>query len=136
MATTGKVKGNAIGIYVGGSLVACATNASLDLTYETIDATCKDQDGQKQILLGQKGASISVDGLTQYDAAYGIEDLQVSFNAGTQVAVKWSTEVTGDSYYQMNAYCTGISQTAGLNEVATYSATFESDGAIVYAAVS
>lgn len=132
MATTGKVKGNSIGIYVGGSLIACATNANLDLSYESIDATCKDNDGQKQVLLGQKGMTFSCDGLIQYDATYGVEDLQAVFNAGTAVTVMWSTEVTGDYRYSASCYMMSLSETGGLNEVGTWSATFESDGAITY----
>lgn len=36
------VKGNDMGIFIGGSLIGCLTNATFSSTNETIEVTCKD----------------------------------------------------------------------------------------------
>lgn len=134
MATTGAVKGNLLGVYVDVSgtdtLIACTTGGSFSASLETIDATCKDNDGARAILPGGQTWSMSVDGLIKYDAAYGMEDLWTLFAAKTQVTVRWSTEVAGDTYKEGSAYITSFEETAGLNEVSTYSVSFEGTGTI------
>tara|TARA_R110000803_G_scaffold79837_3_gene145555 strand:- start:99 stop:404 length:306 start_codon:yes stop_codon:yes gene_type:complete len=71
--TAGVLHSNAIGIYVlnganNYEAVAYSTSGSLELSRETIDATTKDNDGAKTIILGGEGWSMSCDGVVNYSA--------------------------------------------------------------------
>lgn len=130
MATTGVFNGNILGIYVGGTLILCATSESFELTNAEIDATCKDNSGARQVLMGQQSWSMSFEGLTKYDAAYGIEDLRTLALNKTSATFRWSTEVTGDTYMEGTGYISSFSENAGVNEVATYSISITGTGSI------
>ena len=63
MATTGTVKGNLVGVYIldgdGDNdalydLIACGTNATLNISNEMIETVCKDNDGARSVLLDNK----------------------------------------------------------------------------------
>lgn len=134
--TSGAFKGNLFGLYIGGTLIACARDCSFDGTNETIDATCKDNDGAKQVLLGQQGGTFNVDGLVVMDASYGFVDLIGVWLNKTEVVVLMSTEETGDTTITASCLLTNITVNGPLNDVANFSATFETTGAITTPTVS
>ena len=43
--TTGAISGNSVLFYNEGVLVTCTTGATLNITNETLETTCKDNDG-------------------------------------------------------------------------------------------
>lgn len=163
MATTGKVRSNKIGIYfaptlnsdndtdVSGTygdsatdesdtfeLVACATSGSLSASTEIIEATTKDNDGQREILIGGVTWNMSVEGMIQFDTSASVQgsgDLFDLWAAKTKFRVAWTTGENGDYMYYGDAYITQIEESAGLNEVATFSATLEGDGALTKALI-
>ena len=55
--------GTELGVYIGGTLIAAATDCSLSLNMETIDITTKDSSGYRELLGGLKSGSISCSGL-------------------------------------------------------------------------
>ena len=59
MATTGKIDGNNLLIYVQGSAVACTTSASLSMSMSSIDTTCKDSGGWASSIAGLKNWELS-----------------------------------------------------------------------------
>jgi len=164
MATTGKIRSNAIGVYISNTvlpdagltyagttfgdgateddvfeLIACATNGSFSGSMEVIDATTKDNDGQREILTSALSWSMSVDGLVDYSvsaSARAATELFDLWKAKTKVRIAWTTGVTGDVMLWGNAYITSYEETAGLNEVATYAVTFEGDGSITKSTIS
>ena len=153
MPTTGKIRSNAIGVWVANStpaitggtygdvtgeattyeLVACSTSGTFSGTRELIEATTKDNDGAREILTGGITWSITCEGLIEYGlgttvrSAHDVFDL---WEGKTKVRVAWSTGVDGDTLYYGDAFVTSYEETAGLNEVASFSATFEGDGLI------
>jgi TP901-1 family phage major tail protein len=158
MATTGKVRSNAIGVYISNTalpdagltyvgptfgdgatedddfeLIACATSGSFSGSMEVIDATTKDNDGQREILTSALSWSMSCDGLIDYSTAAGSKSATELFDlwkAKTKVRIAWTTGVDGDVMLWGDAYITSYEETAGLNEVATYAVQFEGDGSI------
>ena len=168
MATAGKVRSNKIGVFIsnqapGGAgdgtvisgatfgdntdssfeddtfeLIACATSGSFSAQTDVIEATTKDNDGQREILIGGTTWSMSAEGLIQYDLATDVRssiDLFDLWSGKTKVRIAWTTGADGDYMYFGNAYVTSIEETAGLNEVATFSVSFEGDGSITKAVV-
>jgi len=139
MATTGIVKGRLLGVYVSEDsgatydLVAHARNATLSLNSDEIDITTKDSSAWKEILDGQKSWSVSVDGLITYDTESDkdqADDLAALLIAGTQITLKFSTDVTGDTKYTGNAFVQSIELNAADNDASSYSATFGGNGAL------
>ena len=157
MATTGKIRSNAIGVYVsttegafttgvtGGTfgdtaheddtweLIACATSGSFSGSLEIIDATTKDNDGQREVLPGGLQWSMSAEGMVQFDLAATVNGNLSLFDLWAdkkQIRVAWTTGAAGDYMYYGLAYITSFEESAGLNEVATYSVSLEGDGAI------
>lgn len=132
MATTGIMNGTLLGVYVGSTLIAHATEGSISLSMDTRDATSKDSSGTRDLLEATKSGTISVSALYAEDATYGVDDLMTSWAARTALTVKFSTEVSGDHYWSASAYITSLEVSAGMEDNVTYSATFELSGAITY----
>jgi TP901-1 family phage major tail protein len=155
MATTGKIRSNAIGVYLSSDrglttiddtaaddtyeLVACATSGSFSGSMEVLDATTKDNDGQREILTGGLTWSMSAEGMVQYNLGSTLTsslDLFDIWTGKTKVRLAWTTGTSGDYMYYGNAYITSYEESAGLNEITSYSVTFEGDGSITKATVN
>ena len=136
MATTGIMNGTLLGVYVGSTLIAHATEGSISLSMDTRDATTKDSSATRDLLEATKSGTISVSALYAEDATYGVDDLMTAWSARTTLTVKFSTEVTGDHYWEASAYVTSLEVNAGMEDNVSYSATFELSGAITYGVVS
>lgn len=136
MATAGIMNGTLIGVYSGSTLISHATEGSISLNLDTRDATTKDSSGTRDLLEGVKSGTISVSALYADDATYGVDELMTAWSGRSTLTIKFSTEVTGDSYWSASAYVTSLEVNAGMEDNATYSATFELTGAITYASVA
>ena len=119
-------------------LIAAATSGSFSGSRDVIDATTKDNDGRREILIAGSQWSMSADGLIQYDLGGTVENAISLFdlwNGATKVRLAWTTAQDGDYIYYGDAFITSYEESAGLNEVATFSVSFEGDGAITKALV-
>lgn len=119
-------------------LVAAATSGSFSGSRDVIDATTKDNDGRREILIAGSSWSMSADGLIQYDlkaTVNGNIELFDLWRNATKVRLAWTTGQDGDYVYYGDAYITSLEESAGLNEVATFSVSFEGDGDITKALV-
>ena len=130
MATTGTVKGNLVGVYIqDGStfdLIACGTNASLNITNDMIETVCKDNDGARSVLPGQQSINITIEGLTAFDNV-GRTELFAAVKDKTQLTLRYGSGVTGDPFVQVNAYITSFEETAPLNDSTSFSVSFDCD---------
>jgi hypothetical protein len=129
MATTGTVKGNLVGVYIddgasGYDLIACATNASLNITNDMIETVCKDNDGARSVLPGQQSVSISIEGLTAYNNV-GRTQLFASVKDKTLLTLQYGSGVSGDPYVQVDAYISSFEETAPLNDSTSFSVSFD-----------
>ena len=131
MATLGTVKGNLVGVYIndgsdGYDLIACGTNASLNITNDMIETVCKDNDGARSVLPGQQSINITIEGLTAFDNV-GRTELFAAVKDKTQLTLRYGSGVTGDPYVQVNAYITSFEETAPLNDSTSFSVSFDCD---------
>ena len=136
MASTGIMNGTLLGVYAGGTLIAHATEGSISLSMDTRDATTKSSSGTRDLLEATKSGTISVSALYAEDAAYGVEDLMTAWSGRSTLTVKFSTEVTGDRYWEASAYVTSLEVNASMEDNVSYSATFELSGTITYGTVA
>lgn len=127
MATAGKVNGNLLLIYMEGEAIACTTEATVNITNEQIEVTCKDNDGAKSYTLGGQDWNFTVGGIFSFDNN-GIDPLLDVALGKTVVTVRFGTDEVGDFFLQGEAVITSLSITSPLNAVATYTATFQSNG--------
>ena len=133
MATTGVVNSTLMVIKVGSSTVACLTDASLSMTQESRDTTCKDSSSWTNVLAAKRSWEVSGTGLFAYDATYGGKDLATLFIGGqsTLSTIKWGTTVSGDTIYSGTALLTSLSLNgAGTDENTTFEFTFQGVGAL------
>lgn len=131
MPSVGVIKGEQFRLYLGGAVVAYATECSIDLTAAEVEIVHKDNAGAswRNVQLGQKSGTVNVSALFSEDGAANTHD--VLFNAlanGTSLTAMCSTEVAGDYRYNMTLVCTSFSVNATVNENASFSATFAIDG--------
>ena len=131
--------GTELGVYIGGTLIAAATDCSLSLNMETIDITTKDSAGFRELLGGVKSGSMSVSGLVDYNDASNkdVSDLFTALNDRTSLTLKFgkATPVVGEDFnYSASGFITSIEQSGGTEDTATYSATFELSCAITQTA--
>lgn len=133
MATTGTVKGNLVGVYISDGaatpsydLIACGTNASLNISNEMIETVCKDNDGARSILPGQQTVSMTIEGLSAYDNV-GRTELFAAAKDKTQLTLRYGSGVTGDPFVQVDAYITSFEETAPLNDSTSFNVTFDCD---------
>lgn len=128
--TTGIVNGTDLLLYVGGTAVAHSKSHTLSVSHEPRDATTKDSNGWDESLEGMRSWSIDGEALQAFDANYGHSDLLALITTRTKVTVKFSTEVTGDSYWTGEAWLTACELEAGTEESASYSFSFKGTGAL------
>lgn len=123
------INGNDIGIYVGGVLIGCLTGADWTSARNSIDVTCKDNSGDKAVILGGADTSISFNGLFKPDSTYGLEDLIDLYIAKTEVSVAYGDLAQLGIYQQM--FLQTLSISGPLNAAATFSGTFMGTGSFV-----
>lgn len=150
MATTGKIRSNAINVYLSTNsgdtlssdtdatndtfeIIASATSGTFSGELETIDATSKDNDGARSILVSAISWTMTCEGLVVYgDTTNKVRPAELFslWQNKKKVRLAWATGIAGDVFYYGDAYLTSYEESAGLNEVATFSVTFEGDGDI------
>lgn len=145
MATTGNVKGNLLGLYISTdngtnyTLVGSATSCTLSINNDTLDVTKKSASGNRELMYGLQTATITAEGFVKFDDTQGSEQLRsIALGASddSTYLARFSTGVTGDKEVYFNAIITSFEETAAVNEIATYSLTLESAGAITEGTVS
>jgi len=135
------IHGNAVGIYVDGDLVACATTANISLSNATIESTCKASTtgdltdaSVRHTIAGQQTWNMQVDGLVDLltggtDEA-SFTDLMDLALARTEVTVIFGDKVTSNKEYTGAAFISSIDATAGVDDFVTYSCTLEGNGTL------
>jgi hypothetical protein len=121
--------GNDIGVYVGGQLIGCLTNATFNSTNVSIDVTCKDNSGQRAVIPSGNSATVEFEGLFNPSSTYGLQDLIDIHKNKTEVSIGIGDQTTLTIYAQ--AYLNTLSFTGPLNAATTFSGTFEITGSWV-----
>jgi predicted secreted protein len=130
MATTGKIDGKNLLVYVNGIAITHSDSCSLSLNLGTLNVTTKDSSNWDDIMPGSRNWTVDCSGMVALDATYGPDELTTLILNSTSVSLKFSTNTSGDKYWTGSAYLTSLKFDAPLNSPATYSATFNGDGAL------
>lgn len=135
MASTGKMNGNALGIYFGGTLLTHALSESESHSMSPIDVTTKDSASQEEVIAGLRGSEISCSGYFAEDATYGYDELYVLYAAGTSVTVLVSSAVEADVTFSYTAYITSLSRTAEHDSAIGFECSLKPTGAVAKSVV-
>ena len=131
MATTGIVNSKLAVIKVGSTVISCLTDASVSMTQEFRDTTCKDSASWNNILPAKRTWEMSGSALFSYDGTYTFDDLFALFNTQASATIAWGTAVVGDKIYSGTAYIASLSaSSSGSDENVTYDFSFTGSGAI------
>jgi hypothetical protein len=126
-------------VYIGTDPIACQTNASLSLSRDSSDYSCKGVES-KTTVLGSYGWTITADTMFLLPDATdtsGWSELYDAFIAGTGLTVKFKIVTAKESStsdavngYSGTAYITSITLDAAYGEGATASIEFMGSGAL------
>tara|TARA_Y100000296_G_scaffold82252_1_gene111087 strand:- start:2586 stop:2996 length:411 start_codon:yes stop_codon:yes gene_type:complete len=130
MATTGKLNGTIMLLYVDGTAISSTTSHSLSYEMATRDATTKDSQGYEEVLESTRSWTIDFDGMEAFNDTYSYEELRSLISQRSQVTLLFSSQVSGDPQWSGAAYLTSVSLEAPLEETATYSGSFKGTGAL------
>lgn len=128
------INGNQLLIFLDGQVIGCTDNCEFSSTNETIDATCKDNNGARQVLSGSNTWTITFSGLWDFASALGPRQLASVHKEKTRVGIKMAVtdsngdELSGGDYIIGYAYLNALTITGPINAAATFSGTFEGDG--------
>jgi predicted secreted protein len=122
-----KINGTSVWIYIGGTLIAGSTSATLNMNVAEIEVTSKDSLGRKEIIPGKTDWSISGDFLDDVGSSnIEFEDLQGYYENRTQAFIQF-VDSAGKSY-QGFCYLTSVSREAPMEDVVSGSYTFTGTG--------
>jgi len=133
------VNGNCVTLHVGtgttapttitGTAIAGVTSASISLSNATFEVTSIDDpdncDTTRDFAVGTTSGSASIEGVVDEDLANDGSVLFTYFNDKTQITVCWSDGTNGVCF---TGFCTGFEISAGMDDFATFSASFEMTG--------
>jgi len=138
--TTGTVLAKNMAIYKGGSpdtLITCQVDATMSLSTQTFETTCKDSGAWSEPRPGTKSWTMSGTGNYADDATYGFKDLQTLWSDQTEAEFVFSTGAVDDTEYYGNGYVTELELTSQGNDAAvTFSFTVTGAGSLTAAVIS
>jgi predicted secreted protein len=123
------------------AVIACSTNATLTMTQDTTQVSCKDTatGAWAKSVEAQKSWEITCDALYMDDDASGtggFVDLADLFITGpNEVNVVYGGTATGDNTWYGKAIVSSLTHNAPDNDSANYSATFTGNGPLMFEVV-
>jgi len=136
MATTGKINGTSLLIYVGGVAVSYTSSCSVSITGPgTIDVSNKDSSNWLEKLARKGyGWTMSADGMATFDGTLAVDELFQLFRTNQEVTVKISTSDAADRFFSGTCVATSFSMDAPGEDATTFSVEFEGLGELGFVA--
>ena len=129
MATSGKQNGTLLYITRDATQITHLTEVSSDFNMALIAATTKDSAGWEEHLAGLRGMTMTFSAAYDQGAAEGHVDLLAEITGRTSATYVLTTGVVGDSKITITGFTTNISQTAGTEDLRTFTGSFTATGA-------
>lgn len=133
MATTGIINGTLLRIYKGGTAIGGATSCTFSLSMEVREVLTKDSPGSGWVenYPGRKSGTLSTDALMSYDTAnVSFPDLFTDFDNRTPLVLRFTTNVSGDTYWEGTGYLTSLEANTPVEDNSSFTAEFTVSGAI------
>lgn len=130
MASTGVSNGRFAQVFIDGVAIAHATSHNFAPSRDMRDTTSKDSQGWRNVAPGLRSWTMGGEFLFAEDATTGYDTMFAKWKDGTRVLVKFSTNISGDKYYQGYAYIGELPKEAPNEDNVTFSLTLEGDGPV------
>ena len=136
----GQLNGTDLSVYIGGTLVAYSTSATININHSTRSTSNKESAGWEENMEGMRNWDVSCDALYAWLDASGSaisnETLSEIFTGYMHTRASFSLtfgttgSTAGDTKYTGTAWLTSASLTAPLEDTSTFSVTFQGSGAL------
>lgn len=126
--TTGKIRGTAILVSAAGETIACSTNATLTITNERLETTCKDDNGAKTYEPGSQDWSLELEGITKFDTVSNFSTMAELAMTQEQVVWTMTSGNVDDPVFTGTGFVGDFTYNAPLNEPSTWSASIAPTG--------
>ena len=133
---TSRFNATALVLSVNGSPVAHSTSATLNINQDLLDATTKDSGRFKEQIRGVRDWSLDIEGLIDYTASFGVDELADLIISGVTAEIAFTTDTSGDTKYTGTVDLSGLSQDAPAEGLATFSGTLVGTGVLTKATVA
>jgi predicted secreted protein len=137
MSTPGKINGSNLLVYIDVGVLKCvgySTSCSISISHETRSTTNSTSGGWNSRMPGNRDWEVSVDAMVSMtDNAnpnnWNFYTIYATYLEVRQVfTLRFGNDVSGDKYWEGNAYLTGMELNGSNEETATYSMTFIAAG--------
>jgi hypothetical protein len=120
------------------NLISCQTDASLSISRTILEKICKGQGASTGKDYGKYTWTLSGGGYFAFDSAYGGVDIADVILEGVKVTARFTTDVTGDTYYHGSLVLSSvnINSASGGNAYVMFDWTGEGDGDLTKATVA
>jgi len=122
--------GYAFALRLGGTVVTGRTSASMDLTWDMIDATTDDSSQNKEYEAGEGDGTISVEGKLGASDTYSFSELKTAGDARTPVAALFGKLSDGSRRFSCNVLVSNLNLSAPKNDSVVWTATLQKTGAL------
>jgi len=137
----GQLNGTDLGVYIGGTLVAYSTSATLNVNHTTRSTSNKEDSGWETSMEGYRNWDVSCDALYAWvdPAGSAISNKTLSDMFTAYVTTRASFELTfganggasNDTKYVGTAWLTSASLSAPNEDTSTFSVSFQGSGPLV-----
>jgi len=134
-----KVAGKLLKIYTGAgnTPIDCLTDANIDMSSDTIDVSCKDnQTGWGGSIPGIKSGSLSGSGYLIDNETNGYAALFAAFDGSTEIDWKFSAETAGTGFESGKGYITSLSKQGGVSDAVQFSFTISFSSPVTYTPIA
>lgn len=135
MATSGIINGTLLRIYLDGTAIAYATECRLSFTREFREVLTKDSPGSgwAESYPGRKSGEMSTSVLyaDTGDANTNVKPSALfdALDNGTPLILRYTTDVAGDTFYQVSGYCANWDNTSVVEDNVALDVSFRLHGA-------
>lgn len=133
---TARFNATALVLSVNGSPVAHATGGTLNINQDLLDASTKDSARWKEQIRGARDWSIDIEGMIDYTASFGVDELADLIISGVSAEIAFATSETGDTKYTGTVDLSGLTQDAPSEGMATFSGTLVGTGVLTKTTVA
>jgi len=134
----GQLNGTDLSVYIGGTLVAYSTSATININHSTRSTSSKESGGWEDNMEGMRNWDVSCDALYAWldpagsaitnDTLSDIFTTYLTTRASFTLTFGTTGSTTGDTKYTGTAWCTSASLSAPLEDTSTFSVSFQGSG--------
>lgn len=133
---TARHNGQLVILNLDGSPIAHSNSSNISFSQTLIDVTTKDSSNWTEDLRGDRSATLSVEGLVDYSASFGADELADMIVSAQSANFSLTTGVSGDTKYTGTVNLESLELTFPNNEAAGYSGSLKATGAVTKATVA